>query len=651
MKTKIFIPIVLVTNLLLGQSFQEKSILTIDDSNSYDVEEFLHVYNKNRDLAEKVDPKSVNEYMDLFVNFKLKVLDAKDHGLNTNESFISEYDGYKYQVSKNYLTDSYAEEEIQKEAYNRLKEQIRASHILVAVPETAPKQESDKAYQKALDILEELKTKSFEEVAQKKSDDPSVSKNKGDLGFFTSLQMVYPFESAAYGTPVGGYSQPIRTQFGYHILKITDRRDNPGERQVAHIMLKTTNGEDPVPQKKKIEEIYSKLEAGENFEELVSTYSEDPRTTSKGGLLKWFGTGKMAKPFEESAFGLEEINSYSKPFQTKYGWHIIKLIGKRDVRSFEEEKANIKNKISKNDRAEIANTAFMNKLKGEYNFKVYEKNINAMTWIMNKVKFDSKSVEYFENYNTYKKPIYTFNNTTFTQSDLLRFIKANENHFNKSNDKKATIELIIDQHSDDALLEYEKSQLAVKYPEYKLLLQEYYDGILLYEISKNKVWDKAVKDTTGLQSFYETNKSNYMYDTRVNATIFEVANEKLASKTKKYLKKGKSIDYIREKLNATSSLNFNTHTGIYSKGDNSLVDSIDWKEGYSKNLKKGQSVAFILVEEVIPPQVKALNEARGLVISDYQNYLEKEWIESLKSKHTIKIDSQLLNEIKKNSKL
>lgn len=648
MKTKIFIPIVLASNLLLGQSFQQKSILTIDDSNTYNVEEFLHVYNKNRDLAEKVDPKSIKEYMDLFVNFKLKVLDAKEHGLNTSESFVSEYDGYKYQVSKNYLTDSYAEDEIQKEAYERLKEQVRASHILIAVSETAPKAEAEKAYQKALDVLKELKSKSFEEVALKRSDDPSVNKNKGDLGFFTSLQMVYPFENAAYNTPVGEYSEPIRTQFGYHILKVTDRRENPGERQVAHIMLKTTSGQDQVAQKKKIDEIYKKLESGENFEELVSTYSEDTRTAPKGGLINWFATGRMAKPFENAAFGLEEINSYSKPFSTKYGWHIVKLLGKRSVRSFDEEKAHIKNKISKNDRAQIANLAFMDKLKKEYNFKTYDKNFNSMKWIMNRMNFKSKSYEDLEDYNVYRKPIYTFADMTFTQSDFLRLIKANESNFAKSTDQVAFMKMLISQKSTDALLDYEKSQLTVKYPEYRLLLQEYYDGILLYEISKNMVWDKAVQDTTGLATYYEANKENYMYDTRVNATIFEVANEKLASKTKKYLKKGKSIDFIREKLNESSTLNFNTHTGIYSKGDNSLVDSIEWEKGFSENLKKGQGIAFISIEEVIPPQVKALDEARGLVISDYQNHLEKEWLSSLKEKHKIEIDSQLLNEIKKN---
>lgn len=648
MKTKIFIPIVLATNLLLGQSFQEKSILTIDDTNSYNVEEFLHVYNKNRDLAEKVDPKSIKEYMDLFVNFKLKVLDAKEQGLNTNESFISEYDGYKYQVSKNYLTDSYAEDEIQKEAYDRLKEQVRASHILVAVSETAPKAEAEKAYQKALDILERLKTEPFEKVAQSSSDDPSVNKNMGDLGFFTSLQMVYPFENAAYNTAVGEYSEPVRTQFGYHILKVTDRRQNPGERQVSHIMLKTTNGEDQVAQKKKIDEIYKKLESGDNFEELASTYSEDTRTAAKGGLINWFATGKMAKSFENAAFGLEEINTYSKPFSTKYGWHIVKLIGKRDVRSFEEEKAHIKNKISKNDRAQIANIAFVDKLKKEYNFTIFDKNFKSMRWIMNHINFKSKSSEDLENYNTYSKPIYSFATITFTQSDFLRLIKSNEGSFSKSTDQTAYMKMLISEQGTEALIDYEKTQLTVKYPEYKLLLQEYYDGILLYEISKNKVWDKAVKDTTGLASYYDTHKSNYMYDTRVNATIFEVANEKLASKTKKYLKKGKSIDYIKEKLNASSALNFNTHSGVYNKGDNTLIDSVEWKEGYSENLKKGQSIAFIAIEEVIPPQVKALNEARGLVISDYQNHLESEWISALKAKHKIEVDSQLLNEIKKN---
>lgn len=650
MKTKIFIPIVLTVNMLLAQSFEQKNILVIDDTNQYNVEEFLHVYNKNRDLAEKVDPKTVGEYMDLFVDFKLKVLDAKHQNMHLDRTFIAEYDGYKYQISKNYLTDSSAENDILREAHERMKKQVRASHILIRVNENAEPKDTLAAYSKIESVLEALKNEPFEKVAVQFSEDPSVQQNKGDLNYFSALQMVYPFENAAYNTKVGEYSTPVRTQFGYHILKVTDKRDNPGERQVAHIMLKTSEGKDLVGQQKKIEEIYAKLEKGEKFSDLVATYSEDKQSATKGGIIRWFGTGKMAKPFEEASFGIKKVNDYSKPFQTKFGWHIVQLVGVRHVSDFETEKPYIKRKITKNDRADIANTAFINKLKKEYNFTLFTDNAQSIGQLMRNIDFATLNKADLVKRTDLNKPVFTFKDQVYTQLDYLKDIKKHEKEFSSNPNQSQFLFELLTKSAKDKMVEYEKSILEEKYPEYRLLLQEYHDGMLLYEISKSKVWDMASTDTLGLQAYHAKHAEKYMHGQRVEAKVYEIASKKLAKQAQKLLKAGKSNEEIEAMLNKTSNLNFNHSDGTFAKGDNKIVDEVKWVKGFSKIVKKGTGYAFVSITNILSPSQKTLKEAKGLVISDYQKELEKNWITRLKKEHKINVDSTILEEVKKQVK-
>ena len=295
---------------------QNTNVLTIENE-EIKLQEFLSIYNKNRAVGENIDEKSIQEYMELFINFKLKVKEAKSMGLDTVSSFINELNGYKKQLAAPYLIDKKVDDNLLTEAYLRLKEEIKASHILISLPKDPLPKDTLKSYNKALSIRKKFYDgDKFSKLAQQYSSDPSVKDNNGNLGYFTALYMVYPFENGAYNTSKGEVSMPIRTQFGYHLIYVTDRRPAQGQVKVAHIMTKASENYDSTSTykaKEKIFEIYNKLENGEDFNSLTKNYSEDDNTAQKSGELPWFGTGMMYLPFENAAFAIKEKGSYSKP--------------------------------------------------------------------------------------------------------------------------------------------------------------------------------------------------------------------------------------------------------------------------------------------------------------------------------------------------
>ncbi len=627
------------------------AILTIDENN-YSVEEFLHVYNKNRDLAQQLDPKSMDEYMDLFVNFKLKVLDAQASGLDTTNVFTAELKGYRHQLSKPYLEDREVEANLLMEAYERMKYEVRASHLLIKVGQEASPEDTLKAFNKVMMVYGKLQNgSSFEDMAIAFSEDPSVKQNKGDLGYFSALSMVYPFETAAYNTPVGQFSKPIRTSFGYHILQIDDKRTNPGRVKVAHIMLKhgkeDTRTNSPEEIKKKIVELHAKVLAGEDFAELAKSYSEDKQTAREGGALPWFGTNKMVKEFEVASFSLKEINSVSSPIKSSYGWHIIKLLDREHIKSFDDEKAKLRKKLQRNDRAYKKQKVFVDKLRKEYNYTLNKRNFDKVKKLVLQKGFLNQDWNFEKGTRYYQKDLISFASLKYSQKDFIAFLRSKMKEFTSTRDKQKYINNALEGFVDRQVMAYENNILENKYLDFRMLLQEYHDGMLLYEISKKLVWDKASNDTTGLQNFYESNKDQYMYGDRLDAGIYTCANEKLAKKAAKYIKKGKSGDWVAEKLNKKSSLNFTFETGLYEKGDHDMMNTVEWKEGVSAFSKESSDrVSFVFVNNVLGPEFKEFSNIRGLVISDYQKYLEMEWLKVLKENHSIQINNSIFEAVK-----
>tara|TARA_B100000780_G_scaffold11516_1_gene7910 strand:- start:5121 stop:7043 length:1923 start_codon:yes stop_codon:yes gene_type:complete len=617
--------------------FSQNDLLKIDDDN-ISLNEFKNIFFKNNEDVE-ITKEYLDEYVDLFINFKLKVKEAEALGFDTISSFVSELEGYRKQLSKPYLRDNNFNENLFNEALDRIQYDINASHILINIEND----DSKLALSKALAIRNEINNNeiSFESAAVKYSDDKSALDNKGALGYFTAFMMVYDFESVAYSTPVGEISIPVKTQYGYHLILVNNKRKAVGERKVAHIMFKTGKGANA--QKidaayKKISETYDLLSKGEKFAEVAERFSEDRSTAVKGGVLPPFGVGKMVKEFEEQAFSLNKLGSFSKPFRTEYGWHILMLLEDSPVSLNDELFLSVKQKIEKDSRSKLSNDVMINKLKELYDVKIFKENFNLMRRLavkdVLKSSWDAKSL---------KSPnviLFRIESNDYLLSDFSSYLISNQK---KNND----FDLLYQEFLNESLLSFEESQLQSKYPEFKSLLNEYKEGILLFDITNKNVWKKAVEDTIGLGNYFNENILDYRWEERVDASIFTCLNFNIAFKVRNELyklKRGsiKEVD-ILNKINSSSPLNLQLVNDKFAKGKNKYIDKVSWKDGISKNIKNSDgSYTIVFVKDILEPRSKNLNETKGKVISDYQKHLDSIWINMLKSKYTVSLNTQLL---------
>jgi peptidyl-prolyl cis-trans isomerase SurA len=640
-----------------AQTNKDSDILLEVGSEKVTVDEFMYIYNKNnrnQEVSYSID--SLKSYMDLFVNFKLKVVEAKSMGLDTLKTFKNELSGYRGQLAQPYLTDKSVENELVKEAYDRMKYDVNASHILIKLDPEVNDDDTLKAYEKAEMIRQKcLDGEDFEKLAVKYSDDKSVKSNKGKLGWFTTFGMVYPFESAVYNTEVGGFSNVIRTRFGYHVIKVNDKRPAKGRIHVAHIMVLTPNDatEDQLKQAKaKIDLINGKIKAGGNFEELAKEFSEDRRSGRDGGLLPWFGVGgKMISVFENAAYTLNNVGEISDVLRTSYGYHIIKMVEMEGIGEFDDVESNIKSRISNSARASRSKDVLLKKLKKEYNAHVYTENVDAVSELLT----DSIYYGTWDATEALKlnAPIFSFADTTFTQGQFVEYLKK----FNRKTEAKPIKYFAsqkIESFSDKMILLYEEQNLESKYPKFRFLLKEYHDGILLFDVTDRMVWSKAVKDSVGLENFYSENKDNYKWDNRYVTRVMNIGDKKVSKSVAKYLKKNQDVEWtaIDTIFNANDSLAVQKeHWDTYEAGDNSFADSL--AEKYASKLTKKSRVIIpidgnqLLDIRLIPSATKELKEARGIITADYQNKLEKEWIKALHEKTSVNIHENVLNKLAK----
>jgi peptidyl-prolyl cis-trans isomerase SurA len=623
---------------------QKDPILLSVAGNNVTKSEFEKIYKKNNSKDNNIDKKSVQNYVEIYVNYKLKVKEAEDEKLDTSSAFTEELNGYRKQLSQPYLTDKVVTESLLKEAFERYKNDIRASHILIKVASDALPKDTLDAYKKAMAIRERiLKGADFASVAKAESQDPSAKENGGDLGYFTALQMVYQFESAAYKAKLNEISMPVRTRFGYHIIKVTETRPAQGDLHVAHIMVKagaTATPEEVEKAKTKINEIAAKIKAGEKFDDLAKQFSDDIGSGRNGGVLPWFGTGRMVPEFEKAAFALKNDNDVSEPIRSAYGFHIIKRLEKKGLPSYETMQADLKTKIAKDTRSEMSKLSMINKIKKQYNFKEFPKAKEEILGLA-----DTTLIEGMWHLNKpdYTKPLFVLNNKNYTQEDFAKYVT---DHQSKSLKKNASFIMdgLYKQYLDESCIAYEESRLDTKYPDFKALMQEYKDGILLFELTDRKVWTKAVKDTSGLKEFYNKNKNNYMWSNRLQAIIYTTANADIAKKVRSLLSAPKPIsnDSLLALINKESQLNLSIKEGKFSQGDNDVIDGITWEPGMTKDIEKNKSVIFVNVKAKIAPEPKTLEEAKGAVTADCQAFLEKQWITQLRAKYPVVINKDVL---------
>lgn len=651
MKKNLFLLIITFFSLntfLFAQEDKDPTILNIAGEN-IPRSEFERVFKKNNNKETDLSHKAVTEYLQLYINYKLKVRESLELGMDTVQAFVDELAGYRKQLAQPYLVDKDVSENLLKEAYERMKTDIRASHILIKCELGALPKDTMEAYNKAIKVRNELlKGSDFNKTARKYSDDPSVKDNSGDLGYFSSMQMVYPFETAAYSTKQGEVSMPVRTRFGYHLIKVTDSRPAQGEVRVAHIMVKIGPGasaEDSLKAAQKINEIYNKLKAGERFDDLARQYSDDPSSAKTGGALPMFGTGRMVPEFERAAFDLKNLNDYTQPTRTSYGWHIIRLLDKKPLGTYDELQAELKQKVQKDSRSDLSRTSMLNKIKAKYAFKEMPK---AKAEIISKV--DSTVLEgkwTADKAAGLKGKLFSLGNKVYTQSDFADYIVNHQSKRSQGGVPEAIANSLYSEYETESCLAYEESKLDSLYPDFRNLMQEYRDGILLFELTDKKVWSKAVKDTVGLKDFYEKNKNNYMWNDRIEATIYTCANAQIAAETHKMMKKIDDSDTLMARINKNSQLNLQVKYGKFTKGEQEIIDQIEWKPGLTKDIEKDGQVVFVNVHKLIPAQPKTLEEAKGLVTADYQNSLEKAWISSLQQKYPVKVYEDVVDSVSK----
>lgn len=508
MKKGLLIALLSISSIAFSQK-KDKVLLTIGNEKVL-VSDFMRVYEKNLDAIENEDEKDIQKNIELYINYRLKVKEAYRLQLDTLPSYKKEIETYRNQLSLPYLQDSSFINKLVEDAYFRIKNEVKAKHILVRTPAVATPKDTLEAYTKIKNIREKiLKGEDFEKVAVEFSEDPSAKGdpasgregNKGNLGYFSAFRMVFPFEDAAYKTKVGEVSTPFKTRFGYHILQVDSIRLSKGEVEVAHILItdKTEKGE------KLINEVYDKLQKDEQFKTLARKYSDDEGTKSKGGVLRKFGTGVMVKEFEDAAFSLEKEESYSKPFQSRFGWHIVQLIKKHPIDSFENLKADLLQKVRSDERAQLSQMAVIQKLRKKYSIT---ENQNAKSIL------DAKNIRTIAK-DSLQDEILKINERSISQEKFVNYIK------NKTG--KAVFELYED-FKNEEILNYYKENLEKSAPEFATTLQEYKDGLLLFELMQQTIWEKSTKDSLGLKTFFDENVSKYS-STELSKVKGEVMND------------------------------------------------------------------------------------------------------------------------------
>jgi peptidyl-prolyl cis-trans isomerase SurA len=643
----LIILIIVLPAVCRAQDLNTRILMTVGGS-STEAGEFIRMYKKSLE-PEKTLP--VDDYIRQFTLFKLKVADAINEGYDTTVSFRNELSGYRNQLAQNYLTDTQTKDKLLRDSYKRSLTEINAWHILVAMQPDASPRDTLKAWKKANEIrVRILNGEAFEQVARSTSDDQSVRINGGNLGYITVFQMIIPLEDAVYGMKKGALSKPVRTTYGYHIIKVTDIRPSKGRIQVAHIMKNAPPGiteSDAKKAEEEINSIYKQLLDGVPFSALAIKYSDHKESAAKGGVLDWFGTGEMMPSFSETAFSIADTGDFSKPVRTIYGWHIIKLLNRKPPGSFEETSSYLESRINKSYLNSLSKKTFVEKLKKEYNFKI---NKFAFNWFIQHT--DTLTIQGLKKFDRSAMPqgiIYSFTNQSLSNNEFADYID-NRGSMVITRDSILFIKTLLETNASDHLMAYENSLLEKKYPEFRYLTNEFHDGILLFNISNKKVWERISHDSLGLHQYYENTKYNYLSKKQMEAKVYTLkiknGEKMLASAYKKYSGKPDADKLLLEKFNRISDTSLTINDGIWKSGDDPEIDKVTWVTG-THYFNRNGFPSIILIKEVKEPLPLKFEEVQEKMMTSYQEFLDREWIRQLKEKYSVRIDSFVLDDVKK----
>jgi len=645
---KYFFFLLTMISLSLTAQTNDPVIMTV---NGHDVRksEFEYIYNKNNN-EESIEKKSLEEYVELFKNFKLKVAEAEAQHLDTLPEFVGELNEYRFQLARPYLDSLETDVNFEKKEYDRMKYFVELSHILVPFPGVPNSfkifpADTVEPYKKALQIVNRIrKGESFDKLVQENTTTDQTKGRSGYLGWFSGLQLNLPLEEVAYSLPVGQIGI-ARSSYGYHIIKLLNKIDNPGQIRASHILISVPeNASDAqvAAAQNKIDSIYQALLNGADFAALAKEDSSDPGSAAKGGDLGWFGYGSMVKEFRDNIFALKEEGDLTKPFKTQFGFHVAKLTGKKPLESFEEKQGDIAELLKKGGYTVALYKPAIDRLKKEFGFsennQTVQKIINAAATMY---PTDSLFGTAFSN-NT---DLLKVNNVTYTTNDFIGFLKKNPNSLYKVSTELVAERLSAYEYS--VLMNALDKDLENRYPELRNLVREYRDGSLMFEISQREVWNKASEDTAGLQKFFNDNKQKYAWDEpRFKGYIVltrDAATQKKMQKEISKMNPEDAVAYLNENYKVGSVSYVKIDKGIFKKGENPFVDEQAFKTGKAEK-PEGFGDFFLLGQVLNGPD--SYTDIRGAVVTDYQDYLEKEWIKKLNEKYPVTINKDVLFTIK-----
>lgn len=630
---------------LYGQSNARKVLFTIDDR-PYFTDDFKHVYTKNLDLIPESE-RDLEDYLKRYIDYKLKVARARTLGLDTTAALKSEWKANRDQLTAKYLTDERITDALILEAYERSLYEVHASHILFLVAENAMPQDTLAAYQKAMKVRDQLLTgASFSAMAAKYSDDPSAVDNGGDIGYFSVFKMVYPFESGAYQTAVGTVSKPVRSEFGYHLIKVNDKREARGDLSIANLLLlKPENGttQEEKAVEKKILDLYKRLKKGADFTALVKEYSEDPITRDRGGEIQKFSSGALRNPvLEDAAYALQNPGDISYPIETDYGWHILRLIQKYPLPKFEEVKDMMTVRVKRDARSRVVNESLIDQLKARFAFAENKKVVAHLKDYLSNAVYE----------NAWKAPqlkkeelLFTINNKKEVYlSEYLGFLQGNQLQVRTASSLDHAAKIAYDAFVNSEFKNYYVDHLEELNPEFGAVVLEYEEGMLLFDLMKQEVWEKVKEDTAGYTQHYELNKENYAIPKTAQALIFEIPSDKVAQKVVKLLKKGKTKEEIKNAFSLKETTSWKIREAKIKEED------ADWgkEDAFSLGVhqtKNPHSIKIVQIQHINYGNQEGLANFHNQVISDYQDYFEKQWIENLRANAKITIDKAVLKQL------
>ncbi len=637
------------SDFCIAQDLHHQTLLTID-GNAYDAGTFLRVYSKNLDIVQDESQKDLDNYLQLYIDYRLKLLQAHELGLQNNEDYQKELKSYRESLAQSYLTDNEVTDALVKEAYYRMNNEVNASHILIKIDRGASPVDTLQAFNKIQVLRDRVENgDDFDMLARNESEGPSAAAS-GSLGWFGPFKMVFDFETVAYETPVGEVSPIFRTDFGYHIVKVNAIRKTPQDVVVAHIMTYDQRQDTTVNAQERIAQIYEQLEQGKDFDQMAREFSEDINSANNGGRLPRFGTGGLNSPeFEQAAFEIEKIGDYTKPIKTNFGYHIIKLLERFPLPSFKEAEAGLREQIKKSERSQKITEAFTNKLLDKYAVQLpqiasYKNRFEAVndSLLTGSWSIDVNAAPPNKLFQIEDRVV---NDREFYEYALKKQVKDTR----KFSGLEEKLGVYYRDFVNQSLIDYYDEHLERDNDDFAFIYGEYKEGLLLFELMETKIWEAAKTDSLGQLAYYNNHKDDYQWKRRIDIDLTQNTTQEAAVLVKDLLEKGRSIEEIKEELNKEGSTKVMVSSGVVEDNYSRLPSGFTVATGVSPVFNKEGNGFYkvVNVKEILPPTLKTFEEARGAVINDYQQVLEKQWMHSLREGREIVINKEVLNQVKK----